>query len=88
MWLPAFRVSFAFTRSLLCCIRQDPQQKTDGPIQLGKFEVGLIPGVFTKGLDNEGKGQGVVQGLGAFLGGGLSSLGLKEGERGGSGYLS
>lgn len=42
----------------------------------------LIPGVFTKGLDSEGKGQGV------FLGGGLSSLGLKEGERGGSGYLS
>lgn len=45
--------------------------------------MGLIPGVFTKGLDNEGKGQGVVQGLGAFLGGHL-----KAGERGGSGYLS
>lgn len=41
----------------------------------------LIPGVFTNGLDSEGKGQGVVQDLGAFLGDGLSSL-VQEGGMG------
>lgn len=50
--------------------------------------MGLIPGVFTKGLGGEGKAQGQCKALGPWMGEGLSSLGPEGGEKGGSGYLT
>ena len=44
--------------------------------------------MFTKGLDGEENRGGGMQGLGAHLDEGLSSLGLKKWEKGGSGYLT